>query len=51
MDCLARIAGSMGARPVPRLTGAVLLTLFFATAPQAHSTDRPRAAWPKSICN
>ena len=41
MDCLVRIAGSMGARPVLRLTGAFLLTLFFATAPQAHSTDRP----------
>ncbi|WP_167449167.1 DUF1194 domain-containing protein [Mesorhizobium hawassense] len=31
----------MGARPVLRLTGAFLLTLFFAMAPQAHSTDRP----------
>jgi hypothetical protein len=31
----------MGARPLLRLTGAFLLTLFFATAPQAHSTDRP----------
>jgi len=31
----------MGARPVLRLTGAFLLALFFATAPQAHSTGRP----------
>ena len=41
MGYLLRIAGSMGARPVLRLTGACLLTLFFAVAPQAHSTDRP----------
>ena len=41
MDCLLRIAGSMGARPMLRLTGAFLLALLFATAPRAHSTDRP----------
>lgn len=41
MDYFMRIAGRMGARPVLQLTGACLLTLFFAIAPQAHSTDRP----------
>ncbi|BCH00319.1 hypothetical protein MesoLj131b_23180 [Mesorhizobium sp. 131-2-5] len=41
MGYLLRIARSMGARPVLRLMGACLLTLFFAVAPQAHSTDRP----------
>lgn len=40
MDCLVRF-GNMGARPVLRLPGAFLLTLFFATAAQAHATDRP----------
>lgn len=40
MDYLVRIARSAGARPVPRLTGLCLLSLFFAMASQAHSTDR-----------
>ncbi|TIS54324.1 MAG: DUF1194 domain-containing protein [Mesorhizobium sp.] len=40
MDYLVRIATSMGARPLRRLAGACLLTLFFAVAPQAHSTGR-----------
>ncbi|WP_095203641.1 DUF1194 domain-containing protein [Mesorhizobium carmichaelinearum] len=41
MDYLVQIARCAGARPVLRLTGVCLLTLFFAMAPQAHSTDRP----------
>lgn len=40
MDYLVRIARSAGARPVPRLTGLCLLSLFFAMASQAYSTDR-----------
>lgn len=40
MDYLVRIARSAGARPVPRLTSLCLLSLFFAMASQAHSTDR-----------
>ncbi|MFD1984105.1 DUF1194 domain-containing protein [Mesorhizobium newzealandense] len=43
MDYLAQIARCAGARPVLRLAGACLLTLFFAMASQAHSTDRPAA--------
>ena len=41
MDYLVQIARRAGARPVLRLTGICLLTLFFAMASQAHSTDRP----------
>jgi hypothetical protein len=41
MDYLVQIARCAGARPVLRLTGVCLLTLFFAMASQAHSTDRP----------
>ncbi|WP_168992061.1 MULTISPECIES: DUF1194 domain-containing protein [Mesorhizobium] len=41
MDYLVQIARCAGARPVLRLTGVYLLTLFFAMASQAHSTDRP----------
>ncbi|AZO11989.1 MULTISPECIES: DUF1194 domain-containing protein [unclassified Mesorhizobium] len=41
MNYLAWIAGSMGAGPLLRLTGICLFTLFFAVAPQAHSTNRP----------
>lgn len=40
MDYLVRIARSAGARPVPRLTGFCLLSLFFAMASLASSTDR-----------
>ncbi|MDX8481531.1 DUF1194 domain-containing protein [Mesorhizobium sp. VK24D] len=43
MDHLMQIARSVGARPVQRLTGVCLITLFFAIAPQAHSTNRPGA--------
>ncbi|RUV46326.1 MULTISPECIES: DUF1194 domain-containing protein [unclassified Mesorhizobium] len=40
MDDEVQIARSMGARPVLRLTGVCLMSLFLAMAPQAHSTDR-----------
>ncbi|MEI9412445.1 DUF1194 domain-containing protein [Mesorhizobium salmacidum] len=43
MDDEVQMARSVGARPVLRLTGVCLLTLFFAMAPQAHSTNRPAA--------
>ncbi|MDX8503332.1 DUF1194 domain-containing protein [Mesorhizobium sp. VK4C] len=41
MDDEVQIARSVDARPVRRLTGVCLLTLFLAMAPQAHSTNRP----------
>ena len=44
MDYLVQIARCAGARPVLRLTGVCLLTLFFAMASQAHSTDPPADA-------
>ena len=41
MDYLVQIARCAAARPVLRLTGVCLLTLSFAMASQAHSTNRP----------
>ena len=41
MDYLVQIARCAGARPMLQLTGVCLLSLFFAMASQAHSSDRP----------